>query len=231
MSVLLFLVLFLSAGQPVRVQLTTGGHQHDLSFYEIFQGTTDLAVTVNPHPSAYRRDLRKFADVLVLYDLSDVDDEQQRGNLRSFLESGGGLVVLHHALADNWRWQWWYEEVVGGRFLMGQDGEMLRSRAKAGEVINARPVVTHPVLNGVGEIRFPDETYQGMWHSPRTQVLMETDHPGNDRPVAWVGPWKKSRVVVIQLGHGPESHRDPGYRRLVLNAIRWAADGERRPGS
>lgn len=52
---------------------------------------------------------------------------------------------------------------------------------------------------------------------------METDHPENDKPVVWISPWRKSRVVAIQLGHGPAAHRDPGYRRLVRNAILWTA--------
>lgn len=94
----------------VRVQITTGGHPHDISFYGLFESQPDLAVTINPHPSAYRRDLRKFADVLVLYDLADTTGEAERNNLRGYLESGGGLVVLHHALADNWQWKWWYKE-------------------------------------------------------------------------------------------------------------------------
>jgi type 1 glutamine amidotransferase len=214
--------VLLAAG-PIRVQVTTGGHPHDLSFYSLFENQKDLAVTVNPHPSAYRRDLRKFVDVLVLYDLADVTGEAERKNLQAFLDSGGGLVVLHHALADNWQWKWWYEDVVGGRFLMGQDVDMARSKAKNNEVLNARQVAKHPILEGVGNLKFDDEAYKGMWLSPKSLVLMETDNPNNDKAVVWIGPWQKSRVVVIQLGHGPTAHQDPGYRRLVRNAILWAA--------
>ena len=36
-------------------------------------------------------------------------------------------------------------------------------------------------------------------------------------------PWEKSRVVVIQLGHGREAHENPTYRKLVRNATLWAA--------
>jgi hypothetical protein len=139
----------LAAG-PIRVQVTTGGHQHNLSFYSLFEGRSDLAVTVNPHPSAFRRSLQKYADVLVLYDLNDVTDEKERQNLAGFLEGGGGLVVLHHALADNWQWKWWYEDVVGGRFLMGTDGDKPRSTAKAPVVLEARPVAKHPCWTASG---------------------------------------------------------------------------------
>ena len=221
-SILLACGLALAA-DPIRVQITTGGHPYDIAFYSLFEGRPDLAVTLNPHPSAFRRDLRKFADVLVLYDLADVGDEKQRANLQAFLKAGRGLVVLHHALASNWQWKWWYQEVTGGRFLMGQDGDMPRSAAKNNEVLNARPVTKHPILEGVGELKVNDEAYKGMWLSPRAQVLMVTDNPNNDKAVVWTGPWQKSRVVAIQLGHGPPTYRDPGYRRLVHNAILWAA--------
>jgi type 1 glutamine amidotransferase len=220
--VLLLAGVAAAAAAPIRVQVTTGGHAHDVSFYGLFTNQSDLAVTVNPHPSAWRRVLPKVVDVLVLYDLNDVNDEKDRQNLRAFLEGGGGLVVLHHALADSWQWKWWYEEVVGGRFLLGQDGDMPRSKAKAPVVLESRPVMKHPVLEGVGTLKFDDEGYKGMWLSPRSTVLMETENPDNDKAVAWIGPWQKSRVVVIQLGHGPGAHNDPGFRRLVRNAILWA---------
>jgi len=90
-----------AAEQPVRVQLTTGGHPYGLSFDGIFEGQNDLAVTVNPHPSAYRSDLRRRTDVLLLYDFADVTDEREHSNLRNLLEAGKGVVVLHHAIADN----------------------------------------------------------------------------------------------------------------------------------
>ncbi len=221
--VLLIAAWPLIAAQPVRLQITTGGHPYDIAFYSIFEGRPDLAITVNPHPSAFRRDLRKFADVLLLYDLADVTDEKQRANLTAFIENGGGLVVLHHALASNWQWKWWYEEVVGGRFLMGQDGALPRSTAKIGEKLDARAVAKHPILAGVPALNVDDEAYKGMWLSPKAKVLMETGNPNNDKAVVWIGPHPKARVAAIQLGHGPPTFRDPGYRRLVYNAILWAA--------
>ena len=222
-AILFLAFLWPLTAAPIRVQVVTGGHPHDVSFYSLFEGHDDLAVTVNPHPSSYRRPLAKTVDVLVLYDLTDVTDEKERQNLRSFLEGGGGLVVLHHALADNWQWNWWYEEVVGGRYLMGKEGDKPRSAAKEPVTLDIRPVAEHPVLEGVGRLRFQDEGYKGMYLSPRATVLMETENPDNDRAVVWIGPWQKSRVVAIQVGHGTAAHRDPGYRRLVYNAILWTA--------
>lgn len=219
---LLLAVLTLRAA-PLRVQITTGGHPYSISFYTVFLGRDDMTITVNPHPSAYNRPLQKYVDVLVLYDLKETLTEKEQENLRTFLENGGGLVILHHSLADNWQWRWWYEEIVGGRFLMGQDGDSPKSLAKTPVLLDVRPVTQHPVLDGVGPLNLNDEGYKGMYLSPKSKALMEVDNPANDRVVVWIGPWQKSRVVVIQLGHGPGAHLDPDYRRLVANAILWAA--------
>ena len=81
----------------------------------------------------------------------------------------------------------------------------------------------HPVTDGLAPFTVLDETYKGMWLAPANTVLLTTDNPTGDPPVAWVSAYPRSRVVTIQLGHGPDAHHDPSYRRLVLNAIRWSA--------
>lgn len=74
--------------------------------------------------------------------------------------------------------------------------------------------------------RIHDETYKGMVISPTNTVLLATSHPTSDGPLAWVSAYPRARVVYIQLGHGAEAHRDPGYRALVRNAVRWVARRE-----
>lgn len=218
-----YAMVAVAAAEPVRVQVTTGGHAHDLAFYEIFQGQKDWAVTVNPHPSAYRRDLRKIADVLVLYDMpADIPDADKQ-RVREFADAGKGVVVLHHALCGNWQWDWWWREVAGARCLTAPAPPEKRTKVKHDEQMSIRPMAKHPVTAGVGAFAIHDETYKGMEFAPGVSVLAETDHPLADRPVAWLGPHAKSRVVTIQLGHGPEAHRNPAYQKLVRNAVNWAA--------
>jgi type 1 glutamine amidotransferase len=206
---------------PVRVELVTGGHDHDASFYGVLEGNRDLAVTVNPHPNAYSRDLRDRFDVVVLYDL--VQEASGRKNLQDFVESGKGVVVLHHAIADFNDWPWWCEQVVGGKYLMKPANGMPASTYKHDEELDVRPVVDHPVTKGVGAFRIFDETYKGMWISPKVKVLLKTDNPTSDGPVAWISPYEKSRVIYIELGHDRKAHENPAYRTLVHNAILWAA--------
>ena len=59
--------------------------------------------------------------------------------------------------------------------------------------------------------------------SPTNLVLMKTDAPTADGPMAWISSYDKSRVFVTLMGHDRQVHITPGYRRLVHNAILWTA--------
>ena len=204
--------------------VVTGGHSYDSSFYTLFEGYDDIAWThAETNHVAFRKDFRNEYDVLVLYDLTQEISEPERKNLTDYVESGKGLVVLHHAIADYNSWPWWYETVVGGRYLLKPDGGMPASTYKHDVELTARTVGQHPVTTDVGVLHLWDETYKGMWISKNVKVLLETDHPTSDGPLAWISPYDKSRVVYIQLGHDRLAHIHPGYRLLVHNAIRWAS--------
>lgn len=205
----------------LRLQVTMGGHPYDLGFESLFH-YDDFAVNVNPHPSAYRRDLRKSTDVLVLYDSVQEINEKEKKVLQDFLESGKGLVVLHHALVSYNDWPWWSEEVTGGLYLMKPKGDLPRSTFQHDQWMRIEAAAKHPVLAGVPPLELYDETYQGMWFSPSIRPLLKTTHPKSDPTVAWISPYAKSRVIVIQPGHGKEAMENAGYRRLVRNAILWA---------
>lgn len=211
-------------GAP-RVLVVTGGHDHETTFYSMFERfAADMRVNVNPHPIPYNRDLRKDYDVLVLYDTIQNLTDQQRANLRNFIETPGkGLVALHHSIADFVDWPWWYEEVIGGRYLLKPDGGQPASTYKHDEELRVLPVSKHPILKGVPPMHLWDETYKSMWISPKVEVLLRTDNPTSDGPVAWVSPYDKARVVFIQLGHDHTAHQYPPYQQLVRNAILWAA--------
>jgi type 1 glutamine amidotransferase len=178
---------------------------------------------VEPHPNGFRANLLKRVDVLVLYDSLRQSDEAIRQTLRAFVEAGKGVVILHHALVDFQDWHWWGEEVMGGRYLFEPFKGQAPSTFKHGVDLDVKVETRHPVTAGVESFSIHDETYKSLWISPKAKVLLRVDHPTSDGPVAWISPYDKARVVVIQLGHGPEAHRNENFRKLVLNAILWAA--------
>src|SRR5262245_11037410 len=205
----------------VRALVVTGGHDYDSEFYTAFDDD-GIKAKVDPHPLAFSYDMRKRADVLVLYDTARELEPKKQQNLRDFVESGKGIVVLHHGICSNVNWPWWYEEVVGGRYLF-EEVNGKKSSYKHDEVQTIKPVLDHPITKGLGTFRIFDETYKDLWISSKVKVLLQSDNPTSDGPVAWIGPHEKSRVVYIQLGHDRNANLNPNWQRLVRNAILWAA--------
>jgi type 1 glutamine amidotransferase len=202
--------------------VVTGGHAYDTSFDSLFEGHSDVAAAVYPRNIAFRADLRQKWDVLAFYDLTPEITEAEQQRLREFLESGKGLVILHHAIADYNGWRWWYEDVVGGKYFLKPEGDRPASTYRQGTEVVYTPL-PHPVTAGIEPLRMVEETYKGMWLSPKSKPILQSVHPASDPVVAWIGPYEKSRVVAIQPGHDRKAHTHPGYRALVRNAILWAA--------
>lgn len=217
--------LFRFNTNPVRVLVVTGGHSYPTSFYRLFDGYPDV---VWDHKTsmleALRADLRPKYDVLVLHDwYRDVPPEKERKVLIEFLESGRGILILHHAISDFNAWDWWQKEVQGAKYFFKPEGETPASSYEHDHDLHLVPEPDHPVTRSVGPFRLTDEIYKGMWYSPDIQVLVRMASPLKHMPVAWVGPYRQSRVVYILPGHDRRSHDHPAYRKLIHNALLWTA--------
>lgn len=86
-------------------------------------------------------------------------------------------------------------------------------------VVNRR----HPITAGINNFTIHDETYCNYYTAPDVTLLLTTDNPRNEPPVAWAKQYGKSRVFYIMFGHGPSAWENPTYRRILANAVRWAA--------
>jgi uncharacterized protein len=212
----------LVAPPPLRLLVVTGGHDYPTSFYTVFEQdglTWDHAVS---NEEAFKKDLRGRYEALVLYDASATISPNAQTHFREFVESRGGLVVLHHAIIS-YQDSDWFRDLVGGRYFLSPQSGHQPSTYLHDVDMNVRAVTPHPITRGVTMTRIHDETYKGMWIAPTNTVLLATDHATADGPVAWVSAYKSARVVYIQLGHGTEAHRDAGYRALVRNATMWVS--------
>jgi type 1 glutamine amidotransferase len=159
-----------------------------------------------------------------MYNLSDTLEEPAKDNLQKFVESQKGLIILHHALGSYNTWEWWYKEVVGGRYVMKSERDQPASTFAMHQQIVAKPTGSHPITSSLGgfPMHLYDEAYKGLWISPDVEVLLETGVFTSDRPVVWISPYQHSRVVVIVPGHGWGAHFNLGFRYLLKDAILWA---------
>ena len=54
-------------------------------------------------------------------------------------------------------------------------------------------------------------------------------HTAGSNLVAWTKTVGESPIAYLQFGDGPTTYIDPNYRRILANAIRWAATPVNRP--
>ena len=173
--------------------------------------------------------LLHFSVVVLNSASGDFLTRDQRAAFARFLARGGGVVALHAAGDDSHTDAWYSDTVIGTKFIGHPGGS---DQFQPARVIVDRP--GHPVMVGVTLPWSPVDEWYSFDANPAARgmtVLARIDEgsyrPGaklamGDHPVIWTNPATKGRVVYSALGHAPEAYDEPNYRRILVNAIRWA---------
>jgi uncharacterized protein len=233
--VLLLMAMGISAfgadAVKAKVLLITGGHGFATNeFLKVFRENPQINLTHVNHAkgtaSAYERDDLYHYDAVVLYDMPKEISETQKKRFMGLLEKGIGLVVLHHALVSYQHWPD-YERIIGGRYPEedGKGGVVTDKVGYEHDVKYRVNVVAkdHPVTNGVSDFEIQDEIYWGFRTGRDVKPLLTTEHPKSGKPLAWERGEGKSRIIYLQLGHGPEAFANPNYRKLVAQSIQYVS--------
>ncbi len=236
-----------------RILVLTGGSPHAHDFDAIGDALSEVAaadgyvVERTDHPDAAAERLTDtgppidalLVDALFWRMLGDAyatwrDDwgytapTATRDALAGFVERGGGLVAMHTTPICFDDWPGW-GDIVGGGWHWG-----VSAHPPAGPV-RAEVVADHPVTAGVpAHLELVDEVYGDLDLRPGLVVLATARRHDDDaeQPVLWAHRYGAGRVVFDGFGHDAESIRDPGHRRVILNAIDWVlADGPDRAGA
>ena len=72
---------------------------------------------------------------------------------------------------------------------------------------------------------FDREHFYSAHHAVTGKMFCNDDwtHPSGSRLIGWHKQHENSRICYLQPGDGPDTFASPHYRRLLENAIRWAA--------
>jgi type 1 glutamine amidotransferase len=220
----------------IRVLLITGGHAYEKEPYlRIYAENSEISVTHLEHTEgtadAWDRADLSACDVVVLYDMPRTITTVQQTKFMEIFAKKKGLVVTHHALVSYPDWPE-YERVIGGRWTEpAKDGKSGVKPPGYRHDVDIPVVVSsqkHPVTAGVTDFLIRDEIYWGFRVGADVIPLLTTPHPDSGNPLAWCRAEQTSRVVYLQLGHDPSAYNNPNYRRLLANAIRWAAQRDQR---
>lgn len=225
--------------EKIKILVVTGGHDYEKepfdAMFKALDGIELETAEQKETSEAYDRDLSKY-DVLVLYDMVQKITDAQKKNLLKFIESGKGLVVLHHALGSYQDWPD-YKKIVGGKFYTAAREEDGEKHPVSGYTHDVKVRVNfadprHPIVQGLSPFDIMDEVYSKYYVSPEVKPLLTVAHPLSDNVIGWTHLCGKAPVVYILLGHGASAFKDPDYRKLVSNAIAWAhADAASQPAT
>ena len=229
---------------PTRVLVVTGGGFHDFEanpklLLEGVQALMPLEVTrlklvadgkkpvegESQKPGQYLdAEMSKRFDAVLVYTQGEVLglEQDHRDSLLHFVRSGGGLVALHCA-ADTMKWNRDYVAMVGGKF---------QTHPPFGPIKVRRALGDHPVLAGIGDMVLEDEFYYlDSCRLDDKSVLLTGEGPtdGKTRPLAWTKSYGEGRVLTTVLGHGPQTHGNQEFHKLVANGLRWVT--QKPPGS
>ncbi len=222
--------LFADSVRPqdrLRVLMTVGGVGYNTSIVRTLKSIPGIDVevrSVDDDQIVFSTVALDDADAVLMYHRDDTAEAEEREALLRYLRGGGGVVVLHHAIANYPDWQEWWRDHVGGLYVLsGHDG-LKASRYFAGFQGVARSATQHPVTNRLGGYwRYADESYDQLWISDDVGPLLTTTAFGSEDRIAWIGPSDSRRVVFIQPGHGEAVLTDPKYLMLIEDALRWSA--------
>lgn len=204
-----------AAPKPVRILLTVDGShgwdQKEPHFRSLVDEAGGIEVTKSGDLDEWLPERIARYDVVLVHTTGGRLGAAQAAGLRGFVEAGGGLAGIHSA-TDSFKDSDVYWELFGGRFT-GHGGGRFTV-----EVTDAR----HPVMTGVRDFEVQDEDYQHAYH-PRANIRVLAKKKGDDRNMVWVKRVGKGRVFYVANGHDPSVFRVPGFRRLLLNGLLWAA--------
>jgi hypothetical protein len=220
-----------SSATRARILIVTGGHEFDMAgFVGMFQKMPGISYEVVSFGQGAEEKLNpqgaKNYEAIVFYDMHQNKEPHGNGMLQ-LLAQGKGMVFLHHSL---WSYDGtWndYRKILGGRASSKEKvvpGPSPTSTYKHDEHIHVHVAdASDPITMGLQDFDINDETYDHYWVDPKVHVLLTTDNPSSEHIIAWSHHYENSRIVYIELGHGPTAYGNPSYITLVRQAILWVA--------
>ncbi len=228
-------VLVIAAIQPLqlkgeerlRVLMTVGGVGYNTWAVRMLERNPGIELVVrdvDEHTELFSDASLADVDAVLMYHRADQITPAERIALLGFLDRGGGVVVLHHALANYADWETWWRNHVGGLYALSGHPGLPPSQYLHAFRGAALVTTEHPVTARQGAFLYlEDEGYDRLWVSEQVTVLLSTTAFGSDGRIAWIGPSPSQRVLYIQPGHDEQTLINPQYQALLEDALRWSA--------
>jgi type 1 glutamine amidotransferase len=197
-----------------------------------------FAVTVHESPEVYADAgvLREQDLVVQSVTMSEISREAVAG-LREAVAGGLGLVGWHGGIADSFRNESDYLQLIGGQFAthpakapeerVGDESDNYLPHTIAVTEAGRR----HPITAGLDDFELETEQYWVL-HDDLIDVLATTTHPAPpwhpwhrtiESPAVWTRNWGEGRIVVATPGHTVEVLQNENVRTIIERGMLWAS--------
>jgi len=130
-----------------------------------------------------------------------------------YVRRGNGLLVIHGGTSR-------YEKLPAMNALLG--GAFVRHPEQC--LVTVEPEPRHPLAAGVSPFTVRDEHYFMAMGDPQADVFLQARSEHGVQPAGWTRAHGKGRVCVLTPGHNLEVWLNPGFQRLLSNALNWSAN-------
>jgi len=168
--------------------------------------------------------------------MSEISDQAFVG-LAAAVRRGTGLVGWHGGIADSYRANSDYLQLIGGQFATHPSKDPAQRVGDETDNFLTHTVhVTelgraHEITAGIEDFTLTTEQYWVL-HDDLIDVLATTTHPVQPyhpwhrpitSPVVWTRLWGDGRVVVVTPGHSLDVLRETNVQAIIERGILWAS--------
>jgi len=197
-----------------------------------------FTVRVEESPAVYAdADVMAGVDLIVQANTMNTIEKEEFEGLRAAVESGTGLAGWHGGIADSYRNNSDYLQMIGGQFAShpGKHPDE-RTGEQSDNYMPHRIEMTpaaaeHPITQGIADFELVTEQYWVLHDdyndvlATTTQAVREWD-PWNrpiTSPAIWTRNWGAGRIFVSTPGHRVEILQNPNVKTIIERGLLWAS--------
>jgi type 1 glutamine amidotransferase len=197
--------------------------------------TVELADSPAPYADA---GLMAGTDLVVQCMTMSTITAPERAGLVAAVQAGTGLAGWHGGIADSYRADADYLQLIGGQFAAhaAREAPGERTGDQSDNYVRHRITMTeaggrHPITQGIADFELETEQYWVLADDYNDVLATTTTatrpwapwHRPVTAPAVWTRQWGQGRVFVATPGHTVEILRDPNVRTIVERGLLWAA--------
>ena len=168
--------------------------------------------------------------------MSSIEAAEFEG-LRAAVEAGTGFAGWHGGIADSYRNNSDYLQMVGGQFASHPGKHPSERTGEQSDnyvphtIEMTEAAATHPITAGIGDFELVTEQYWVLHDdyndvlATTTQAVREWD-PWNrpiTSPAIWTRNWGAGRIFVSTPGHRVEILENPNVKTIIERGLLWAS--------